>query len=138
MPDLNVNYLAVAVAALATFLIGALWYSPLVFGKQWMQANGYTPEKLQAMQANATRAYIVSFVCYLVVAYVLAVLVHHVEVASVMGGVRLGALVWIGFAATIGLTGNLFSDKPLMAYVLDAGYQLVYLVVMGAIIGWWS
>lgn len=138
MPDLSVNYLAVLVAAVATWLIGALWYSPLGLGKAWMQANGYTPEKLQQMQATAARAYAVSFICYLVMAYVVAVLAHHVQVGSAMGGARLGVLCWLGFAATIGLTANVFSEKPLMAFVIDAGYQLVYLVAMGAIIGWWQ
>jgi hypothetical protein len=49
--------LPILVAALAAFLIGALWYSPVLFAKAWVRANGYTPEKLAAMQANAGRAY---------------------------------------------------------------------------------
>src|SRR3989475_8990130 len=50
MPTANVNVLAVIVAALATFVLGAVWYSPVLFAKQWMQAHGYTPEQLEAMK----------------------------------------------------------------------------------------
>jgi hypothetical protein len=49
----------------------------------------------------------------------------------------LGSLVWAVFAFTIGLTGNMFSDKPLSAFLLDTGYQLVYLNVMGGILAAW-
>ncbi len=50
MPTADVNKIAVLVAALATFILGAFWYSPLLFARQWMQAQGYTPEKLEQMK----------------------------------------------------------------------------------------
>lgn len=43
----KINYLAVLVAAISTFLIGGLWYSPLLFGKAWMNANGFSEAELQ-------------------------------------------------------------------------------------------
>lgn len=135
--SIEVNLLAVLVAAIAAFVIGGLWYSPLLFGKVWMRAHGYTPEKMETMRAGVGRAYGLSFLCYLVMATVLAILIGATDTVTALGGVRLGALCWLGFAATIGLTANLFSDKPLATYLLDAGYQLVYLVVMGAILAIW-
>src|SRR5439155_1112369 len=72
MPTANVNILAVIVAAVATFVLGAVWYSPVLFAKQWMQAHGYTPEQLEAMKRRGVaRAYAVSALCYLVMAYAL-------------------------------------------------------------------
>src|SRR5256885_5281704 len=50
-------------------------------------------------------------------------------------GLWLGFLSWLGFAATVGLTANMFSEKPIAAWVLDTGYQLSYLVLMGVQIG---
>ena len=50
MPAVQINYLAVLVAALATFFLGALWYSPILFAKAWMRAHDYTPEKLHQMK----------------------------------------------------------------------------------------
>jgi hypothetical protein len=49
----------------------------------------------------------------------------------------LGFLVWLGFAATIGLTGHMFSQKPIAAWVIDAGYQLAYLLLMGVVLTLW-
>ncbi len=138
MPTANVNIPAVLVAALLTFVLGAFWYSPLLFARQWMQAQGYTPEKLEQMKKRgATRAYLVSAVCYFVMAYVMALLASYANSTSVVQGLWLGFLAWLGFAATIGLTGNMFSEKPIAAFVIDAGHQLAYLLIMGALLSVW-
>lgn len=135
----QINFLAVTAAAVATFLVGALWYSPVLFGKLWMKAHGYSEEKLKEMQKTAAQAYITSFVCYLVMGVVFSVILSYVypEASTVAKGLQLGFLFWVGFAATIGLTANLFSEKPLSTYLIDAGYQLIYLLIMGAILGGW-
>ena len=132
-----INYLAVVVAALATFFIGALWYSPLLFAKQWVKAHGYSEEKLKEMQKSAMPAYLVSLASYFVMAYVLAVFIANMNVTGAKEGMCVGFLAWLGFAATIGLTANMFSEKKIATYYIDAGYQLVYLLVMGAILGAW-
>ena len=137
MPEFQVNYLAVLVAALATIFIGALWYSPLLFHRIWVKAHGYSEEKVEQMRKTAGRAFIVSLFCYIVMAFVLAVLVSWVGVASVGQGALLGLLVWVGFLATLGLTAHMFSEKRLSTYLIDAGYQLVYSVVMGVIVATW-
>jgi hypothetical protein len=133
----SIRILPVVVSAVVVFLIGALWYSPVLFAKAWMRAHGHTEEKLREMQTRAGRAYAVSFVCYLVMAAAMSILLQRVGVVSVLTGIKLGALLGLGFAAPIGLTGNVFSDKPLSAYLIDAGYQIVYLIVMGAILAAW-
>ena len=134
MPEFQINYLAVGVAALATLFIGALWYSRLLFGKLWVKAHGYSEEKVKQM---AGRAFMVSLFCYLVMAFVLAVLVSYAGVSTVLQGAFLGLLVWIGFLSTLGLTAHMFSEKPLSTYLIDAGYQLVYAVVMVVILAAW-
>src|SRR6266542_4389481 len=107
MPTTNVNILAVVVAAVATFLLGAVWYSPVLFAKQWVHAHGYTPEKVEEMKKKGvTRAYAVAAVCYLVMAYVLALLASYTQATSLAQGLWLGFLVWLGFAATLGRTAN--------------------------------
>ena len=133
----HMHALPLVVAVVATFALGALWYSPLVFGNMWVRAHGYSPERLERMKKGAPRAYGVSFVAFLVLARVLAYLALRVGVGSALGGAKLGFLVWVGFAATIGLTSWVYSDKPFRTYLIDAGYQLLYLLVMGAIIGAW-
>jgi hypothetical protein len=138
MPTANVNILAVFVSAIVTFVLGAFWYSPVLFAKQWMQAQGYTPEKLETMKKRGiTRGYVVSLFCYLVMAYVVALFASYTNSTSVAQGLWLGFLAWLGFAATIGLTANMFSEKPIAAWVIDAGYQLAYLLLMGAVLSVW-
>ena len=138
MPTTNVNILAVIVAAVATFILGAVWYSPVLFARQWMQAHGYTPEKVEEMrQKGMARAYAVSVLCYLAMAYVLALLASYTQATSLAHGLWLGFLAWLGFAAPLGLTAHMFSDKPIAVWVIDAGYQLAYLLLMGAIVSLW-
>lgn len=136
MPSLN--YLAVVVSAVAVFAIGMLWYSPALFARQWMAANGYTPEKLASMKSGMARTYAISFICYLVMGAVMSIIAHRMGISTALGGVKLGGTAWVGFAATLGLTANLFSDKPLAAYLIDAGYQLVFMLAMGVIVAVWQ
>jgi hypothetical protein len=56
MEEFQLNFLAILVAAVAAFVLGALWYSPVLFAKQWMKAHGYTPDKLEAMKKGMVRA----------------------------------------------------------------------------------
>ena len=136
MSEFQINYPAVGVAALATILIGVLWYSPMLFGGLWAKAHGYSKEQLRE---TAGRAFMVSLFCYLVIAFVLAMLVSYTGVSTVRQGAFLGFLVWIGFLATLGLTAHMHSHgKPLSIYLIDAGYQLVYAVAMGVVLAVWQ
>jgi hypothetical protein len=134
MPITQINFLAVLVAGICPFAIGAVWYSPIAFGKLWAESHGYGAAKLKGMYQ---RAFGVSLLCYLFMALVLSILVALTGVATFVQGMWLGTLAWAGFAFTIGLTGNMFSDKPLSAFLIDTGYQLIYLNVMGGILAAW-
>ena len=125
-------------AALVAWLIGALWYSPILFAKAWVKAHGHSPEKLAAMQAKAGKTYALSFVAFILIAFILQLFIHHLGATTAAAGAGWGFHAWVGFALPIGFMANLYSDKPISAFLIDAGYQLVYLVVMGAILGRWS
>src|SRR3989442_6106707 len=118
MPTANVNLLAVLVAAVLTIVLGAVWYSPVLFAKQWMHAHGYTPEKVEEMKRRGgVRAYAGSFLCYLVVAYVVGLLVSYTQATGVVQGVWVGVLAWLGVAAALGLTPDMVSGKPISVWV---------------------
>ena len=135
MPEFQINYLAAGGAALATIIIGALWYSPLLFGNLWLEAHGYSSEHMRNV---AGRNLVVSLICYGVMAIVFAVIVSYAGVSTALQGAILGVMLWFGFLATMGLTAHLVSDNPLSIYLIDAGYQLVYAVVMGVILTLWQ
>lgn len=131
------NWLAIIVAAVVAFLIGGLWYSPLLFARQWMAAHAHSPEDVARMKADAPRAYGISFVAFLVMAFILQMVLNHVDAHTWLSGALWAAHLWLGFAVTIGLMANVYSGKKLSVFLIDAGYQLVYLLVMGAILGAW-
>ncbi len=137
MPHIHINYLAVVVAAVAAFALGGIWYSPLLFAKQWVKAHGYTEERVKEMQQSAGKAYAVSAVCQLLIALALGVLAGYLHFDHLAQGIKLGLLVWAGFAFPLGLMANVFSDKRITVFCIDTGYQLVYLLVMSAIISSW-
>jgi hypothetical protein len=139
MPAMHrpVNAFAAIAAAVVAFVIGAAWYSPALFAKPWMAAHGYTPESLAAMRSTMARSYAISFVCLIVMALVMSVIQGRMGLTGAMHGARLGAFLWLGFAATTGLTANVYSNKPLSLFLIDTGYQLVYMTVMGAILAVW-
>ena len=83
-----VRILPVLVAAVAVFVLGALWYSPILFGKAWVRAHGYTEEQMQRMRAGAARAYGVSFLCYVVMAAAMSILIGRMGVTFVRGGAK--------------------------------------------------
>jgi hypothetical protein len=134
----GVNYLAVLVSALVAFLVGGLWYTAL-FGKLWVKLHGYTPEHVKEMQVRRPPpAFFGGMIAsYVLLALVLALLLSGFQEKTVLTGVALGALLWAGPTAAIAFTGHLAGDKPLLLYLIDAGCPLVYLVLMGAILGAW-
>ena len=138
MPHVHINYLAVVVATVAAFALGGVWYSPLLFAKMWVNAHGYTEEQVKAMQKSAGKAYGVSLVCQWLIALAMAVLVGYLHLVNLSQGLKLSALMWVGFAFPLGLMANMFTEKRITVFLIDSGYQLVYLLIMGAIITVWQ
>ena len=132
----DVNVLAVLVAAVLTFGLGALWYSPRLFARQWMAAHGYSEADVTRMQAGMGRSYALAFACWLAMATMLALVAPHFG-EGVGATLHFGVLLWFGFSATVGLAANRFSDKPLGAWLIDAGYQLTSVVIMAVVLGAW-
>lgn len=129
-----INYAAVVVAALSSFLIGGIWYSPILFAKPWMADNGLSKEDLE--QGRPLKIFGGAFVLSLLIAINLAFFLG--AKAGLAWGATAGALAGFGWvAASMGIT-FLFERKPLRLFVIDACYHGVAYAVMGAIIGVWS
>lgn len=134
----QINVWAALVAGLAAMVIGMAWYGgPL--GKLWVRLNGYSEDKVKQMQAARPPALFLGgmLVSYIVVGFVFAALAATLGVQTPLAGAMLGGLLWLGLAAPLGFTAHLASDKHIGVYCLDASYQLVFLIVMGLIIGAW-
>ncbi len=140
MNVMGVNLLSVLVAAIATMVVGFLWYSPLLFAKPWMVLMGYDPNdkaKVDEMRKSAGKSYAISFVASLLSAFVLAKIIVMSTVTSPLYGMKIGLAVWLGFVATVQLTEVLFAKKPAKLYFINTGYQMVCYLAMGAILAVW-
>lgn len=137
MEVLGVNLVVVLLAAVATMIVGFLWYSPLLFAKPWMLAMGYDPSDkagLDAMRKGAAKLYGISFLASLVSAFVLGKVVVVTTVTTIPYGMKVGFAMWLGFVVTVQLTDMLFARKPIKLFLINTGYQLVCYVMMGAIL----
>lgn len=138
--SLYVNYLAVLVAGFVIFLLGGLWYSPALFMKRWVALQGKTSEQMKADSAglNMPMMYLSAFICGLVTAWVLALLIARTGHYRWMNGAHLGAFAWLGFAAPTSYATALFSMKPKRLWLIDTSFNLVSFVIAGAILGAWA
>lgn len=130
----QINWLAVLVAAFSTFLVGGLWYSPILFGKVWMRANGFTEAQVSGF--NKARAFGGSFILALVMSANLAVFLAAPD-TTLVWGMTAGALAGVGWvAAGLGIVA-LFENRPWSYILVNGGYHIVSFVLMGAILGGW-
>lgn len=130
----GLNIWAVMVAALSTFLIGGLWYSRPVFGKPWMRENGFTEERLK--NANMGKIFGLAFLLALIAALNLAMFLGP-ENRPEMGALW-GFAAGFGWVATFVGTHYLFERRSFTLFLINAGYSVVALTVMGIILAAWK
>jgi hypothetical protein len=130
----QINYLAVFVAALSSFVIGYLWYAPFTFGTIWMKEVGLTNEKIR--QTNMFKTFGLTFLLSLVICFNLAAFLGND--AGLKWGLMAGGLAGIGWvAASLGIQ-YLFERKSLRLFLINGGYNAVTFIVAGGIIGAWQ
>lgn len=136
---IEVNYLAVLVAAVVSMVVGFLWYGPMLFGKQWAKLRGFSVGDMKKAQKEMGKWYAVSFVLSLITAYVLshvmALSVNFFHYSDLMTGLTTAFWMWLGFVMPVQATATIFSDKRNWTlFGIDTGYQLASLLVMGVVL----
>ena len=142
MPVVPINYVAVLAAAVASMVLGSVWYGPL-FGKQWMALSGKSMADMDAAKKKGMgKSYAFMFVGSLVMSYVLAhALVFasaYLKVSGVNAGLMAGFWNWLGFIAPVTLGVVLWDGKPWKLWILNNAFQLLSLLVMGVILAVWA
>lgn len=133
-----VNYLAVLVSGFIIFILGGIWYSPVLFARKWMALMGKTEAELKAESSGSMPAmYILAFLCGLIVAWVMAVLLNHFVNLTPVRGAMVGALCWLGFAGATSFATSLFSMQPRQLWLINSGYNLVSFIIAGIILAVW-
>jgi hypothetical protein len=132
----RIHWPAVLVAAVAHFMLGALWYA-LLFAEVWMGEMGLTVEQIEA-EGGASTEYLAAFLAALVAAVVLALLIAATRTRDAAGGALLGLLVGIGFLVTASGNTALFAGESATLWAINTGYPVVGYALMGAILGAWQ
>jgi len=128
----NINWLSVVLAAISAFLIGGIWYGPL-FGKSWMTEFGVSEADIKNRSIPKTfgLSLLLAFVASLVLELFLG------KEADLSYGAIAGFLAGFGWVATMLGILYLFEMKSLKAYIINAGYCIISLTTMGALLGAW-
>lgn len=130
------RHLAVWIAAIAFFVLGAIWYT--VLSARWLAAIGKTMDQMTSEQGGSPLPYVIGFVAILVMCYTLAWLIERLQATTFAGGMGLGAAVAVGFiCANLALNYG-FEWRSVSLWVINAVYAVVGLAVAGGIIGGWK
>jgi hypothetical protein len=130
----HINWLAVLVAGLANFTVGALWYQPFSFGNKWAEAHGIDKTKVQEVSMGKVMA--IGFITTIITAIGAALFI-----SPAMGwkyGMIYGFLMGVFVIGANLCKHNNFLMKPTAATMIDAGHDIVVFTLMGAILGCWA
>ncbi len=136
--DVSVNLWAVLVSAGASMVIGSVWYGPL-FGKKFIALMGMdklTPAEMVQMQKGMWKTYVMQVVSSLLCFYVLAWFIEVLEASTLMGGLEVAFLMWLGFVVPVKFGDAIWGGK-MGLFWLGIGNMLFTLLASGAIIGVW-
>ena len=135
---LRTNYVAILVAAIAYYVIEAVWFK--VLGDAWLTALGTNLSEMLAKISDRPTwpLYVGAFICNLIIALVMAWVFSQARVRTAIAGIQWGVMLWLGFVATVVFTNYSFELRHPRLMLIDAGYPLLGLIVAGAIIGGWQ
>ncbi len=130
------NYKAVLAATAAMYVLGWLWYSPVLFGKTWMKLAGAAPGD---MKKGVPLCFVYGLLNTLLSVLGLAVAISLIlPIPSAKEGVLTACVLWLGFAVPMNLSDVIWGKMPMKLFWIHAGHYLVSFAAVGAIVGgWW-
>ena len=133
MPSVDINWLAIVVAAVVNMAAGFLWYSKGLFAKDWAKATGRKMEDMSGGGAD----YAFTILGALVQAWVLAHFVRYAGDDTFWQGLLTGFWIWLAFVAITMATNYMFESRPWRLWQINTGYFLVVLLVNGGLLAAW-
>lgn len=130
----HASLLAILVSALILWFLGAAWYSPALFAKPWMNALGIVPG---GEKKGLLFGMISSFIGDIILAFVLWHMVSWAEAATWGAGAFIGFLCWLGFIAAPAFPQGIYERRPTKLFLINTGYWLVGLLIIGALLAVW-
>lgn len=130
----DLNWLAVIVGAVAYWLVGALWYSPVLFGKKWQAITGVTAENSGGLVAT----YLGSLVVMFLQVTALAFIAQAIGVTELVDAIELGLGISVGFCALQLLLNQIYEKRSRELMMINAGYAIVGLTLASVIVTLWD
>lgn len=134
MKEIPINWWAILVAAAIRIVLGAIWYSPFLFAGAWQRLSGIGEAE---MKARLPKALAVDIVGSLIMAFVLVHAVVYAGAATVGQGVAVGFFNWLGFIAVTMLGLVFYENRPFKLFLINNGFLLLSLLIMGAVLAVW-
>jgi Protein of unknown function (DUF1761) len=134
----QLNWLAVLVAAVVYFVLGALWYSPMLFARPWQRSIGWDPERTPPEQSPLT--YVVPFLAYVVMAIAVGMLAKATATDEISEGLVLGLVVGVGLSLAHTLVDASFDPnkpEPWLWFAINGAYHTIGLIIVAVIIAAW-
>lgn len=135
----QLNWLAVIVGGVIYFALGALWYSPVLFGRQWQRSIGWDPEATPPEMNPMT--YVVPFAAYLVMALAVGLLAAATATDTIGEGVVLGLVAGIGLSLMHTMVDASFDPNkphPWTWFAINGSYHAIGLMVVAVIVAAWQ
>jgi hypothetical protein len=133
----DINWLAVLVAAIAYFSLGAIWFSKPVFGGKWVALHQINMDDPEAKKGVGVIMF-GSFILMLLATVGLAILVVRFQFYEVISGIKLGLFTGVCFASTAISVTFLYIKKPLAIHFIDNLYHVVGQIIAAIILCVWK
>lgn len=139
---MEINWIAILIATLSTFVLGFVWYNPNTFGNAWQKAAGISDEQMKDTSGMA-KIFIMSFIF----SFIMALFVSYFNAAasalgggdpSLIDGARHGLYLGLGIS-TMSIGVNAMYERKSFAYILiNGGYQTLSIVIISVILTGWG
>lgn len=129
----GLNYIAILVVTLLGFVLGGLWYSPVLFGRGWLASLGKTEKDI----APSAVPFLITLVASFLTAHTLALFINTLGVSTLRGGISLSLYVGISFVLANMASDFAFCRWPARLFWIMGGFRLLLVVVMGVILVLW-
>jgi hypothetical protein len=135
MGEISFSAFAMLGAVVSRMVLGALWYSPLLFLNPWMRMTGITKAQMKQGMAKKIAFDVIGSV---LMAFAMYHAIRYAHVTTVPWGLALGFLNWLGFVAVATVSTVTYEKRPAGLFWLHNGYNLISLMLMGVIIALWG
>lgn len=129
--ETDMNILAIVLAALAKFLLGWLWYSPILFLRPYLRGVGITQDE---MTRTMGKALVADLVLNIVMAAALNWLIGAAGATTPVHAMAIALVAWVGFTFTTGAAAIGYERRPARLFWISASFHLVGALVMSVVL----